>query len=102
MHFQSGLYTLLSQEEPTSIIMKGSFLSCLALISLGHSVLAAPTGEPVKFRPVGINDYEAAVGLERRDDKQFADLDLQTQSQLVYGSAGSKSKITGKVNALQF
>ena len=41
-----------------------------------------------KLRPIGIHDYEAALGLRRRDSEDFTDLDLQTQSQLIHGSLG--------------
>ena len=73
------------------------WLSCLAYASLIPLIHSAPTSQqsrsadPIAFHPVGIKDYEAAVGLHRRDDKQFSDLDLQSQSQLVYGSAGGES-----------
>ena len=43
-----------------------------------------------KLRPIGIHDYEAAMGLHRRDSGDFSDLDLRTQSQLIYGSPGSR------------
>ena len=45
--------------------------------------------DPVTLRPIGINDYEVATNLRRRDDQKFEDLDLQRQSQLIYGSPGS-------------
>lgn len=45
---------------------------------------------PKVLRPIGIRDYEAAVGLQRRDSEEFSDLNLETQSQLIYGSPGSK------------
>lgn len=41
--------------------------------------------------PISIVDYEASMGLQRRDSNDLSALDPQSQSQLVYGSAGSKS-----------
>ena len=45
--------------------------------------------EPTRLRPISIRNYEAAAGLGRRDNSEnFSDLDLQTQSDLIYGSPG--------------
>jgi len=41
-----------------------------------------------RLRPIHIVDYEAAIGLHRRASESFSDLDLQTQSHLIYGSSG--------------
>ena len=72
--------------------MHGSLLRYLAsalIISPLCSTLPTGSAQPVNLQPIGIRDYEAATGLRSREDKQFADLDLETASQLVYGSAGS-------------
>ena len=44
--------------------------------SLGHTVL----------RPINVNEYEIAIGLQRRDSESFSDLSPQTQAELIYGS----------------
>lgn len=45
----------------------------------------------VTLKPISIRNYESAMGLRRRSSENFADLDLETQSQLIYGSGGGKS-----------
>ena len=42
------------------------------------------------LRPISIVNYEAAIGLQRRDSEEFSGLNLQTQSDLIYGSPGGK------------
>ena len=44
--------------------------------SLGHTVM----------RPINVNEYEIATGLQRRDSEDFSDLSPQTQAELIYGS----------------
>ena len=44
--------------------------------------------DPTLLRPISIVNYEAALGLQRRDSEDFSDLNLQTQSELIYGSPG--------------
>ena len=41
--------------------------------------------------PINVRQYEAATGLQRRDDNDFSDLDPDTQSQLIYGRPGGQS-----------
>ena len=76
--------------------MFGALLAYLApatvLLTLSSAYPAtqkSESEEPVTLRPIGINDYEVATNLRRRDDQKFQDLDLQSQSQLIYGSPGS-------------
>ena len=38
------------------------------------------------MRPINVNDYEIATGLQRRDSETFSDLSPQTQAELIYGS----------------
>ena len=38
------------------------------------------------LHPINILDYEASIGLQRRDDSHLSGLNPQNQSQLVYGS----------------
>jgi len=56
---------------------------------------ATVTGEPrnlqstsTRLRPIHINQYEAAMGLRRRSTEDFSDLNLQAQSEFIYGSPG--------------
>ena len=43
------------------------------------------------LRPINIVEYEASMGLQRRDSNDLSVLDPQRQSQLVYGSPGGES-----------
>ena len=38
------------------------------------------------MRPINVNEYEIATGLQRRDSEDFSDLSPQTQAELIYGS----------------
>lgn len=40
------------------------------------------------LHPINLRDYESAVGLRRRSEEAFTDLDPSTQSQLIYGRPG--------------
>lgn len=46
-----------------------------------------------KLRPISISSYEAPIGLHRRSSEDFSSLDLQTQSELIYGSPGSYGQL---------
>ena len=48
---------------------------------------------PNRLRPISISDYEAAIGLQRRSSEDFSNLDLQTQSELIYGSPGDDGQL---------
>ena len=54
--------------------------------SLAGAVLG--TDEPLVLYPINLRDYESALGIYRRSGEEFADLDLSTQSQLIYGRPG--------------
>ena len=62
---------------------------------LGH-IYARPTTQHVnppdtiKLRPIPLPAYEVALGLRRRGATPFADLDLASQHQLIYGGPGCK------------
>lgn len=42
------------------------------------------------LKPININDFEAATGVQRRAAEDFSHLDLSTQAQLIYGRPGGK------------
>ena len=66
----------------------------LALPAFSHPAhVEAVSDGPAVFLPINVRSYEAVTGLRRRDDENFADLDPSTQSQLIYGSPGSKRHI---------
>ncbi len=46
-----------------------------------------------RLRPISITNYEAAIGLQRRSSEDFSDLDLQAQSELIYGSPGDNGQL---------
>lgn len=50
-----------------------------------------PAKQGITLRPIAIRDYEAASGLQRREQSEDpSDLDLQPQLQMMYGSPGSQ------------
>ena len=55
-------------------------------------VRADPLIDSSILKPIHVRDWEAAhgIGLERRASEDFADLDPQTQSHLIYGRPGGK------------
>ena len=71
-----------------------SSICCLLGIVLSTFVFPINCGSerrdasPTELRPIHITDYEAAMGLHRREADSFSSLNLQTQSELVYGSPG--------------
>lgn len=48
---------------------------------------------PKNLRPIRISNCEAAIGLQRRSSEEFSNLDLQTQSELIYGSPGDDGQL---------
>lgn len=64
---------------------------CTPFPSAGKSQNA--DSAPIKLRPISVNDYEAAIGLHRRDEEDFSDLDLKEQSEFIYGSPGGRSPV---------
>ena len=47
-----------------------------------------PGSQGTILRPIAIRDFEAATGLQPRAVENFSNLNLQTQSQLIYGNSG--------------
>ena len=74
-------------------------LSLLLVGALGvlPRTLAFPStfaqAEPLELssvlKAINIRDFEHAAGVRRRSEQQLSDLDLQAQSQLIYGRPGS-------------
>jgi len=50
--------------------------------------LAKPEPGPQILKAINIFDFQSAQGLQRRSSEDFSHLDLQTQSELIYGSPG--------------
>ena len=70
-----------------------SVLSALAIClpasaSLSPLLPRMPSSQGTVLRPIASRDLGAAAGLQRRASEDFSNLDLQTQSQLIYGNAG--------------
>lgn len=71
-------------------------LQALAVVSLAYALPSpaipySPTNQGTTLRPIAIRDFEAATGLQRREQTEdFSDLSLQTQLQLIYGSLGGQ------------
>lgn len=68
-----------------------------AALALVQAVVSEPTPSaqdvpaPRRLHPIHVRNYEASFGLRRRSTEQFSSLDLQSQSQLIYGSPLGKS-----------
>lgn len=54
---------------------------------------ASPPQQGTTLRPINIADYEASMGLQRRDFGDLSLLNPQNQSELVYGSPDRKSSL---------
>ena len=63
----------------------GAVLSALPVF-----VTAKAVPGPEVLKPINIFAFEHAHGLQRRSTQDFSHLDLQTQSQLIYGSPGGR------------
>ncbi|KAL2038814.1 hypothetical protein N7G274_008572 [Stereocaulon virgatum] len=48
---------------------------------------------PTVLRPIHIANYDAALGLHPRAPEDFSHLNLQTQSQMIYGSPGNNGQL---------
>ena len=71
-------------------------LGVLALISPALATAnalsqASPSKPGTTLRPINIADYEASMGLQRRDSNDLSLLNPQNQSELVYGSFDRQS-----------
>lgn len=58
--------------------------------ALVPAITASPSAEadpaaPLALTPIHLHNYEEAFGLRRRSVQDFSHLDLQTQSELIYG-----------------
>ena len=67
------------------------FLSLLLLVVSAHAIQSSSPAVteslgPTVLRPINVNDYEIAIGLQRRDSEDFTNLSPQTQAELIYGS----------------
>lgn len=72
-----------------SFQLLGTLASTWTIYASQHASLALSRhADPTPLRPINIVNYEAALGLQRRDTEDFSDLNLQTQSELIYGSPG--------------
>ena len=69
------------------------FISTLAVLSASLPVycLSNNHGNPITLSPINIKDFEATVGIQRRADVDFSDLDPATQARLIYGQPGGKT-----------
>ena len=71
------------------ISVLGALAICLpASASVSPIVSRVPDSQGTILRPIAIRDFEAAAGLQRRASEDFSNLNLQTQSQLIYGNSG--------------
>lgn len=79
--------------------MRPLSIANLSLFALISPVLASSNAPPqapppqqgTVLHPINIADYEASMGLQRRDSNDLSTLDPQTQSELLYGSPGGKT-----------
>lgn len=70
-------------------------VSALSLVAAAFSLPSplarpAPADSSAILKPINIKDFENALGIQRRASDDFSDLDLQTQTQLIYGRPGSE------------
>ena len=63
---------------------------CLAEPFLSTS---SPAEESINLHPINLRDYESAIGLHRRAEDDFSQLDLRTQEQLIYGRPGDDGQL---------
>lgn len=81
--------------------MHRSLLSVLSALAVCLTVSASPSpivprvpdSQGTILRPIAIRDFEAAAGVQRRAAEDFSNLNLQTQSQLIYGNSGADGKL---------
>ena len=80
-----------------TVIMRFNF--CLSLLAGLRLVVPAsalssiqaqssPFGYSSQLKPINIRDFEQATGIIRRGSEDLSTLNLQTQSQLIYGRSG--------------
>ncbi|KAL8680964.1 MAG: hypothetical protein Q9186_002864 [Xanthomendoza sp. 1 TL-2023] len=77
---------------PSILLVAASFLppACHAepLVSTSSAI-----GQPLTLHPIHLRDYEDALGLRRRAQEDFSDLDPGSQSQLIYGRPGDDGQL---------
>ncbi|CAF9942270.1 MAG: hypothetical protein ALECFALPRED_009642 [Alectoria fallacina] len=81
--------------------MRPLSIANLSLFALISPVLASSNAPPqapppqqgTVLHPINIADYEASMGLQRRDSNDLSTLDPQTQSELLYGSPGDNGQL---------
>ena len=82
--------------------MQRALLSVLSAVAIWLPASASPSAllpsvpssQGTVLRPIASRDLGAAAGLQRRASEDFSNLDLQTQSQLIYGNAGGMNAST--------
>ena len=82
-------------------------LSLVGALAVLPRTLAFPSTftqvEPLELssilKAINIRDFEHAAGVRRRSEEQLSDLNLQTQSQLIYGRPGSQFRKNQYLNA---
>ena len=82
--------------------MQRSLLSALSALAICLPASASPFplhprvpgSQGTVLHPIASRDLGTAAGLQRRASEDFSNLDLQTQSQLIYGNAGGMTAST--------
>ncbi|KAL9039897.1 MAG: hypothetical protein Q9180_002252 [Flavoplaca navasiana] len=54
---------------------------------------SSPVDESINLHPIHLRDYESAIGLHRRAEDDFSQLDLRSQEQLIYGRPGEDGQL---------
>ncbi|KAL8851804.1 MAG: hypothetical protein Q9221_003318 [Calogaya cf. arnoldii] len=57
------------------------------------SSTSAPVDESMNLHPINLRDYESAIGLHRRAEDDFSQLDPGSQTQLIYGRPGDDGQL---------
>lgn len=86
------LITINSCAEVAMHVLLPSFL--LVLVAFALPVCSFPEANKGSlYRPIHIRDYEAAVGLHRREEEMIFDLEPKTEAQLIYGRHRDDGKL---------
>ncbi len=64
-----------------------------ACASLALTIEQPRSVTSTRLRPIRIGNHEATIGLQSRSSEAFSNLDLQTQSELIYGSPGDGGQL---------
>lgn len=73
--------------------LSATILSVCALLDTDISEHQSRRSIPIRLRPIHLDNYEAALGFDRRSVKEFSDLDLQAQAEFIYGSPGGRTPL---------